>query len=99
MVAGSTTGGVAVAGRVMLLTTFTSQVTVPPPPLPEPSHCFTEVVSWFDGVVVVVQGRAALAAPWHSLTVTVELAVPVSRLRSLVIVVSHATAWPPTLSV
>ena len=45
------------------------------------------------------EGRgAALAAPWHSSTVTVELVSPVPRLRLLVTVVEHDTAWPPTLS-
>jgi hypothetical protein len=52
-----------------------------------------------EGVVVVVQGSAAPAAPWHSLTVTVELVTPVPRSRLLVTVTSHATASPPTLSV
>ena len=53
----------------MLLTMSRCRSTVPPPPLPEPLHWSTEVVSWSDGVVVVVQVSAALAAPWHSLTV------------------------------
>ena len=47
----------------MLLTTDTLHSTVPPPPLPDPLHWSTEVTSWSDGVMVVVQGRAALAAP------------------------------------
>ena len=93
-----TVAGVGDAAPVMLLMTCTLQVTVPPPPLPEPSHCLTWVTSWVDGVVVVVHGRAALAAPWHSLTVTVELVIPVAWLRLLATVTSHATAWPPTLS-
>jgi len=98
-VTGTTSGGVAAAGMVMLFTRFTLQVTVPPPPLPEPLHWSTVVVSWSDGVVVVVHGSAALAAPWHSVTVTVELVSPVARLMLFVMVVSQATAWPPTLSV
>jgi hypothetical protein len=62
-VIGVTAGGVIEAGTEMLLTMSTLQVTVPPPPLPEPLHWSTDVVSWSEGVVVVVQGRAALAAP------------------------------------
>ena len=98
-VIGVTAGGVIDDGTVMLLMMSTLQVTVPPPPLPEPLHWSTEVVSWSEGVVVVVHGRAALAAPWHSLVVTVELVVPVPRSMLLVMVVSQATACPPTLSV
>ncbi len=48
---------------VMLFTTETLHSTVPPPPLPDPLHWSTEVTSWSDGVMVVVQGRAAFAAP------------------------------------
>jgi hypothetical protein len=77
----------------------TLQVTVPPPPLPDPLHWSTEVTSWSEGVVVVVQGSAAFAAPWHAVTVTIELVTPVTRSRLLITVTSHATAWPPTLSV
>src|SRR5580692_11866955 len=45
-----------VAGEVVELPTMsftipTVQVTVPPPPLPDPLHCVTEVVSWFEGAV------------------------------------------------
>ena len=83
----------------MLLTMNTVQVTVPPPPLPEPSHWVTDVVSRLDDDVDVVQVGGALAAPWHCLIVTVELVAPVVRSRLLVTVTAHATACPPTLSV
>ena len=83
----------------MLLTMPTLQVTVPPPPLPEPSHCVTEVVNAVFEVVLMVHVGGACAAPWHSLTVTVELLVPVARSRLLVTVTVHSTALPPTLSV
>ena len=88
--------GVVVAVPVMLLVTFTVQVTTPPPPLPEPLHWLMEVVSWLKVVVVVVQVSAALAAPVHTVTVTVEVAVPVARSRLLTTVTSQDTACPPT---
>lgn len=94
-----TVAGDVVASPVMLLTMLTLHLTVPPPPLPEPLHWVTDVVSCVDGVVVVVQVGGALAAPWHSLTVTFELVVPVARSRLFVTVTVHATASPPTLSV
>jgi len=94
-----TVAGEVVAWPVMLLTMDTEQVTVPPPPLPEPSHCVTEVTSWFEGVIVVTQVSAALANPWHSTSSVVELATPVLRSRLLVTVTVQLTAWPPTLSV
>jgi len=72
---------------------------VPPPPLPEPSHWVTEVVSSLEDEVDVVQVGGALAAPWHCSTVTVELAVPVATSRLLVTVTAQATDSPPTLSV
>ena len=80
-----------VAVPVMLLMTFTVQMTAPPPPLPEPLHWLTEVVSWVWGVVVVVQVFAAPAAPTHAVTVTVEVAVPVATSRLLVTVTSQDT--------
>ncbi len=83
--------GLLVAVPVMLLMTFTVQVTAPPPPLPEPLHWLTEVVSRVWGVVVVVQVRAAPAAPVQAVTVTVEVAVPVAALRLLVTVTSQDT--------
>src|SRR5579884_1251315 len=83
----------------MLLTMFTVQLTVPPPPAPEPSHWVTEVVSLLNGVVEVVHVSAALAKPWHSLTVTMDVVTPLAGSRTLVTVTSQATAWPPTLSV
>jgi len=91
--------GVVAATPVMLLTMETVHVTVLPPPLPDPLHWLTAVMSWFDVVVDVVQGSAAPAAPWHSLTISVELVSPVARSRLLVTVTVQATAWPPTLSV
>ncbi|CAN5530955.1 hypothetical protein BH20ACT2_BH20ACT2_22360 [soil metagenome] len=94
-----TVAGVGVAVPVMLLTTATRHVTVPPPPLPEPLHWSTEVIARLADEVVVVHVGGAPAAPWHSLTVVVELVTPVARLTLLVTVTSHSTAWPPTLSV
>jgi hypothetical protein len=87
-----TVAGLVGATPVMLLTMCTLHVTVEPPPLPEPLHWVTEVVSWLDGVVEVVQVSAAWANPWHSLIVTVELVVPVARSRLLVTVTSQAVA-------
>ena len=94
-----TVAGVDAVTPVMLLTMATLHVTVPPPPLPDPSHWVTEVTSWVEVVVVVTQGRGALAAPWHSVTVRVELVTPVAMSRLLVTVTAQATAWPPALSV
>ena len=91
--------GTAVPSPVMVLVMCTVQVTVPPPPLPEPLHCVTVVTSWVDVVVLVVQVGGALAAPWQLRTVSFELVLPVARFSWLVIVTSHSTAWPPTLSV
>jgi hypothetical protein len=54
-----TVAGEVVAVPVTLFTTRTVQVIVPPPPLAEPLHWVTEVVSAGEGVVVVVQVRAA----------------------------------------
>ncbi len=83
----------------MLLMMVTEQVTVPPPPLPEPLHCVTEVTSASDSVIVVVQVGSAPAAPEHSMSVTVEEVAPVARSRLLVTVTVHSTARPPTLAV
>jgi hypothetical protein len=41
----------------------TSHVTVPPPPLPEPSHCVTDDTSSLEDVVDVVHVGGACAAP------------------------------------
>jgi hypothetical protein len=81
-----------------LLTMDTVQLTVPPPPLPEPLHCVTEEVSWLDGADHGVQVRAVLAAPWHSVPETEVLTTPVAMSMSLVTVTVHAMACPPTLS-
>ena len=91
--------GVGVTAPTQLLTTCTVHATVPPPPLPEPLHWVTAVVAVFAGVMLLVQVRAACAAPWHSVTETLEVAAFVARSRLLVTVTSQATAWPPTLSV
>jgi hypothetical protein len=40
-----TVAEVGVAVPVRLLITLTSHLTVPPPPLPDPLHCVTEVMS------------------------------------------------------
>jgi hypothetical protein len=90
--------GATVVVPVMLFTMWTAQVTVAPPPLPDPSHWVIEVMSWLEVVVVVMQVGVAPAAPWQSLVVTVELVAPVTRLRLFVTVTSQATAAPPTLS-
>jgi len=93
-----TVAGLVVATPVMLLMMVTVQVTVPPAPLPEPLHWVTDVTSSLAVVVVLVQVTLP-GTPWHSWTATVELATPVARLRLLVTVTWHSTAWPPTLSV
>jgi hypothetical protein len=94
-----TVAGVGETTPVMLLMMATLQLTVPPPPLPEPSHWVTEVMSWVEVVVVVTQVGDALAAPWHSVTVRVELVTPVARSRLLMTATEQATACPPALSV
>jgi hypothetical protein len=95
-----TLAGSPVAVPVILLTTSTAQVTVPPPPLPEPSHWVTEMTGWWGRLVtVVVQVGSAFAAPWHSVTVALELERPVLRSRLFVTDTVHTTAWPPALSV
>ncbi len=94
-----TVAGAGVTTPVMLLTMATLQVTVPPPPLPEPSHWVTEVMSTVEVVDVVTQVGGAPAAPWHSVTVSVELVNPVARLRLLMTPTEQATACPPALSV
>jgi hypothetical protein len=70
-----TVADVGVVVAVMLLTTSTVHVTVPPPPLPEPLHWSIDVTTSVELVVEVVQTivGGALAAPWHSESVTVEL--------------------------
>jgi hypothetical protein len=93
-----TVAEVGVAVPVMLLMTLTSHVTVPPPPLPEPLHWVTEVMSRVDPVVSVMHVGGALAAPLHTLIVREELVTPVASLRLLVTVTLQATACPPTLS-
>jgi hypothetical protein len=50
----STVAGVGDVVPVMLLTTETSHVTVPPPPLPDPSHWVTDDTRTLDGVVDVI---------------------------------------------
>ncbi len=75
------------------------QVTLAPPPLPEPLHCVTEVMSWLEVVVFLVQVGAALAAPKQATTVSEELVTPVARSRLFVTVTVHSTARPPPLSV
>jgi len=47
---------------------------------------------------VTVQVKGVLAAPSHTVTVTVESDTDVARLRSLVTVTSQVTASPPELS-
>ena len=94
-----TVAGAIVGEPVMLLVICTRQVTVPPPPLPEPLHCVTEFTRSADVVVDSVHVGGALAAPWHSRTVTVELDTPVAVSRLLDTVTTHSTAWPPALSV
>jgi hypothetical protein len=46
-----TVAGEVVELPMMLLTMATVHVTVPPPPLPDPLHWVTDVVSWFEGAV------------------------------------------------
>jgi hypothetical protein len=58
------------------LVTVTEQITTPPPPLPEPLHCWTSVTGSADVVVVVAHvpppAPIGPAAPVHLVTVTVE---------------------------
>jgi hypothetical protein len=93
-----TVAGVEVDAPVMLLTMSTVQFTVPPPPLPDPLHWVTEVVSWFEGAVHGIQVRAALAAPVHEDPLIDELTTPVARFRLFVTSTVHEIAWPPTFS-
>jgi hypothetical protein len=60
-----TVAAVGVAVPTMLLTTSTVQVTVPPPPLPEPLHWLTDVTRLEDVTVEELQTMVAgaLAAP------------------------------------
>ena len=73
---------VGVTRPVTLFTTSTLHVTVPPPPFPEPLHWSIVVTSAPELVVeelqVIVAG--ALAAPWHSVSSTVEVVTPSSTL-------------------
>jgi hypothetical protein len=55
--------GVTFALPTMVLATWTVHAIVPPPPLADPLHWVTDVVSWLDRLVDVVQVGAALAAP------------------------------------
>jgi hypothetical protein len=87
-----TVAALGVDDPVMLLMMCTLQVTVPPAPLPEPSHCVTDVTSWVELVAQGVQVGGALAAPWHSVPVVLELVAPLDRSRLLVTVTSQATA-------
>ena len=94
-----TVAAVGVVVPVMRLTTSTAQVTVPPPPLPDPLHWSIEVTRLAEVIVDELQTivAGALAAPWHSVRATVELATFPSRV--FVTVYVQSTAWPPTLSV
>jgi hypothetical protein len=58
--------------------TITLQVTLLPPPVTMPLHWFTEVTSWVEVVIVVLQpkGGSTPAAARHSVAVTVELVAP-----------------------
>jgi hypothetical protein len=77
-----TVAAVGVTVPTMLLTTSTVHVTVPPPPLPDPLHWLTEVTRLEEVTVDELQTMVggALAAPWHSWSVTVELVTPPSML-------------------
>lgn len=81
----------------MLLITETVQVTVEPPPLPEPLHWSTVVIS--SGSVVVtgaVSPPAQAGEPVQSLaTVSVELVVV--SLRLLTMITLHSTTPLPAL--
>jgi hypothetical protein len=56
------------------LATVTVQITEPPPPLPDPLHCWTVVTGWDEVVVVVVQVSvlSGPAAPTHLVIVRVD---------------------------
>lgn len=77
----------AAAGALLKeLMTSTEQITTPPPPLPEPLHCWMSVIGSADVVVVVlhVPAPAAIgpAAPVHFVTVMSEGAVAAPLLST-----------------
>ena len=107
------------AALVVLFLGAQSVVGLAPPPVPEPMHCLmlaccvvavptmllvtrtvhaTAVVSAVDDDVVVVHVGGALAAPWQTLTVALELVFPLARLRLLTTTTEQVTPWPPTFA-
>ena len=87
-----------VASPVMLLVTYTLQITLAPPPFAAKLHCSTDDTREPYDVVAVVQVSAVLAAPRHSFRVTVELATPVATSRLLITVTSQLIPKPGVLS-
>ncbi len=85
------------------LVTWTVQITTPPPPLPEPLHCWMSVIGSAEVVVVVAHVPAPApmgpAAPVHLVTVIAEgaVAAPVPS-TAFVIVTVHRMPCPPTLA-
>ena len=80
----------------------TVQISTPPPPLAEPSHCVTEStgVAEVDGVVVQVPAPAPIgpAAPTHFVTLIVDGAEAAPLLvTKLSIVTVQERPCPPTL--
>src|SRR5438270_7530700 len=88
----------------MLFVTVTVQISTPPPPFAEPSHCVICVVGCAEVVVVVAQVPAPApigpAAPTHRVTVIV-LGVPVlipPAVTKFTTVTVQARPWPPALN-
>ena len=78
----------------------TLQITAPPPPFPDPLHCWIVVTGCVDVVVVVVQVSVLSGpeAPTHLVRVSVEGGLAASSpaaVRWLTTVTVHATSVPP----
>ncbi len=85
------------------LVTWTEQITTPPPPLPEPLHCWMSVIGSGDELMVVLQVPAPAAigpaAPVHFVTVISEGAVAAPLLSTwFTMVTVHLMPSPPTLA-
>jgi hypothetical protein len=84
------------------LVTWTVQITTPPPPLPEPLHCWMAVTGSAEVVVVVVHvpppAPIGPAAPVHFVTVICDGAVAAPLLSTwFTMVTVHLMPCPPTL--
>jgi hypothetical protein len=83
---------VGVTLPAMLFVTVTVQMSTPPPPFAEPSHCVIWVMGWAEVDVVVAQVPAPAptgpAAPEHTVTVIVERPVGAPVLEMLLTTVT-----------